>query len=335
MNIYDISEKAGVSIATVSRVLNGNSRVSEKTRQKILAVMEETGYQPNIFARGLGLNTMNTIGILCADSSDAVLASAVYAVEQELRKYQYDALLCCTGYGAELKEKYAKLLLSKRVDALILVGSNFVEAEVEKNQYIIEAAKSVPVIIVNGWLDAPNVYCAVCDDVEVMEQVTSQFLKRSDRILWLYRSNSFGSRSKQEGVHRAFLYEGKQLPEQQNVLFHGSIEDTCQMLLERWNNGQRWDVILCSDDELAVGAVKFARKAGISIPDQLQIVGYNNSKPGICCEPEITSIDNHLDYVSQSAVHMLMKVLEGEQIPAKLCASAEIVTRGTTKERFE
>lgn len=332
MNIYDISEKAGVSIATVSRVLNGNSRVSEKTRQKILAVMEETGYQPNIFARGLGLNTMNTIGILCADSSDAVLASAVYAVEQELRKYQYDALLCCTGYGVELKEKYAKLLLSKRVDALILVGSNFVEAEEIKNQYIIEAAKEVPVIIVNGWLDAPNVYCAVCDDVEVMEQVTSRFLKHTDRILWLYRSNSFGSRSKQEGIRRAFLCEGKQLQEKQNVLFHGSIEDTCQMLQERWRNGERWDVLLCSDDELAVGAVKFARKEGIAIPEQLQIVGYNNSKPGICCEPEITSIDNHLDYVSQSAVHMLMKVLEGEQIPAKLCASAEIVTRGTTKK---
>ena len=89
MNIYDISEKAGVSIATVSRVLNGNSKVSDKTRKKILAVMEETGYQPNVFARGLGLNTMNTVGVMCADSSDMVLASAVYHVEQVLHKYQY------------------------------------------------------------------------------------------------------------------------------------------------------------------------------------------------------------------------------------------------------
>lgn len=330
MNIYDISEKAGVSIATVSRVLNGNARVSEKTRQKILAVMEETGYQPNVFARGLGLNTMKTVGILCADSSDAVLAAAVYSVEQELRRYQYDALLCCTGYDAEQKEKSARLLLSKRVDALILVGSNFVEADVKKNSYIIEAANEVPVIILNGFLDAPNVYCAVCDDIQVMEQITGQFLQETDRILWLYRSNSFGSRSKTEGIRRAFLLAGKQ-QEQQSVLFHGDIEETRQMLQERWEAGERWDVILCSDDELAVGAVKFARQAQIAVPDALQIVGYNNSKPGICCEPEITSIDNHLDYLSQSAVQMLMKVLEGEQVPARISVSADVILRGTTR----
>ena len=69
MTIYDISEKAGVSIATVSRVLNGNANVKPKTKKKVMDVIEEYGYTPNAFARGLGLNTMNTIGILCADSS--------------------------------------------------------------------------------------------------------------------------------------------------------------------------------------------------------------------------------------------------------------------------
>ena len=76
MTIYDISEKAGVSIATVSRVLNGNANVKPKTKKKVMDVIEEYGYTPNAFARGLGLNTMNTIGILCADSSDLYLAKA-------------------------------------------------------------------------------------------------------------------------------------------------------------------------------------------------------------------------------------------------------------------
>lgn len=332
MNIYEISEKAGVSIATVSRVLNGSSKVSEKTRQKILMVMEENNYQPNVFARSLGLNTMKTIGILCADSSDVVLASAVYSIEQELRKNQYDALLCCTGYDIAQKEKYLKLLLSKRVDALILVGSNFVEASPEKNQYIIDAAKDVPVIILNGWLNAPNVYCAFCDDVEAMQRVTSCFLEKTERILWLYRSESFGGRSKTKGIKQAYLLNGKEFPEQQSVLFNGSIEETKQMLLERWNAGERWDVILTSDDELAVGAYKFSRLAGLKVPEELQIVGYNNSIPGICCEPEITTIDNHLDYLGQNAVSMLMKVLNGEQIPARTAAYADIIARGTTKD---
>ena len=87
INIYDVSKKAGVSIATVSRVLNGNARVSEKTRDKVINAMKELDYTPNVFARGLGLNTMKTIGIMCIDSSDIYLANAVYYLEQELRKY--------------------------------------------------------------------------------------------------------------------------------------------------------------------------------------------------------------------------------------------------------
>ena len=96
MNIYDVSKHAGVSIATVSRVLNGNPNVSEKTRNKVLNVMAELGYTPNVFARGLGLNTMQTIGIMCSDSSDPYLANAIYYLERALRSFEYDAILCCT-----------------------------------------------------------------------------------------------------------------------------------------------------------------------------------------------------------------------------------------------
>ena len=89
MNIYDISQKAGVSIATVSRVLNGSDKVSDKTRKKVLAVMEENSYTPNAFARSLGLNSMHTVGILCSDSSDVYQAQAIYYLERELRKNSY------------------------------------------------------------------------------------------------------------------------------------------------------------------------------------------------------------------------------------------------------
>ena len=89
MTIYDISEKAGVSIATVSRVLNDSGKVSEMTRKKVLDVIQQYGYTPNAFARGLGLNTMKTIGIMCADSSDLYLAKGIYHIEQKLRANGY------------------------------------------------------------------------------------------------------------------------------------------------------------------------------------------------------------------------------------------------------
>ena len=331
MNIYDISEKAGVSIATVSRVLNGNSKVSDKTRKKILAVMEETGYQPNVFARGLGLNTMNTVGVMCADSSDMVLASAVYHVEQELHKYQYDVLLCCTGYETEEKAKYMNLLLSKRVDALILVGSSFIEKNMEKNQYIIEAAKEVPVMLVNAYLDASNVYCAVCDDRTMMRQVTREFLEQKRQILYLYRSLSYSGRQKLQGIKDAFKDCGQKPEKDQMVLMKDStIEDTRKFLAERWGQGVRWNVVMTSDDELAVGACKFAKAQELKVPQDMQILGYNNSKISICSEPELSTVDNHMQKAGTLAVDQLMEILKKEEVEQKTIVKGEMVLRDTT-----
>ena len=123
LTIYDISKLAGVSIATVSRVLNGSQNVRSSTREKVLSIIESNGYTPNAFARGMGLHSIRTIGILCADSSDIFLAKAVYYLEQELQAKGYEALLCCTGYDFNVKSKYLSLILSKKVDAVILVGT--------------------------------------------------------------------------------------------------------------------------------------------------------------------------------------------------------------------
>ena len=151
MNIYDIAAKAGVSIATVSRVLNGSPNVSAKTKEKVLRVIQEEGYTPNVFARGLGLNTMKMIGILCTDVSDIYYAKAVSILENALRQHGYDSLLCSTGNKLSDKKKYVDLLLNKRVDAIILIGSTFKEES--DNSHIEKAASKVPTIIINGLID--------------------------------------------------------------------------------------------------------------------------------------------------------------------------------------
>lgn len=159
MTIYDISEKAGVSIATVSRVLNGSNKVSEKTRQKILSIMVECDYTPNTFARGLGSNTMNTIGILCTVSSAAHTANLIYSIEQRLHDNQYDTLIYFTGSDLESRQKYLNLLLSKKVSAVILAGSDFAPPKSKEDNYIKEAEKTVPVVLLDSDTDA------LCDEL--------------------------------------------------------------------------------------------------------------------------------------------------------------------------
>lgn len=123
INIYDIAKLSGVSIATVSRVINGSPKVSEKTKQKVMAVMEQESYTPNMFARGLGLDSAKTIGIICPEIADDYMARSVSYLEKHLHHYGYGCILGCSGTSLEERESYTKLMLSKRIDTLIFVGS--------------------------------------------------------------------------------------------------------------------------------------------------------------------------------------------------------------------
>lgn len=334
MNIYDISEKAGVSIATVSRIINGSSKVSPQTRDKVMLIIEEYGYTPNAFARGLGKNTMNTIGILCADSSDPYLANAVYFVEQNLRENSYDSLLCCTGQNLEERKKYLKLLLSKHVDSVILVGSNYVQLDSEQNQYIIEASRQIPVMLLNGALDGQNIYSTVCDDFQATFSVTSELLKRrSANILYLYDYLSYSGKKKLTGYKEA--YRANNIPLNENLIQlitpnSGSLKTISDFIAAIASKGINFDSVIAANDRLAIGALKYAKAAGIDIPEGLSIIGYNNLNLAEYCDPELTSIDNKLEAICQQCVSTLVGVLSGKEMPKKTVFAAELVKRGTT-----
>lgn len=334
MTIYDISKKAGVSIATVSRVINGSPKVSPATKEKVMRIIEESGYSPNVFARGLGLNTMNTIGILCADSSDPFLAEAVYHIEHDLRNGGYDVLLCCTGYELAQKQKCMDILISKRVDALIMVGSNYVEESSDGNAYIRQAAQKIPVMILNGAMDAANVYCTLSDDFGAMCELTGKFIAqgRTD-ILYLYNSFSYSGRNKLNGFREAYRTAGI-TPSKDNIRFINSrdksVGDISDFIMDLYEKGQRFSAIVCADDKLAVGAVKFAHRRGLSVPDELSVAGFNNLSVATYCEPELTSIDNKLESICHHCVSSLISVLNGSEIPKKTVFSYELIQRGST-----
>ena len=331
MNIYDVSKHAGVSIATVSRVLNGNPNVSEKTRNKVMNVMAELGYTPNVFARGLGLNTMQTIGIMCSDSSDPYLANAIYYLERALRSFEYDAILCCTGYDLDAKQKYFNLLRSKRVDAIILAGSKFVEMRPKDNSYLIEAAKDLPLMLVNGYLEGENIYSTLCDDHAAMHHAATGLLKSGRRrILYLYTSYSFSGVNKTEGYKDAYRDFGLPLNESLICQCAKDISVARDTLLGLHGQGLEFDAVITSDDSLAVGAVKYAHEAGISIPDQLSVIGYNNSLLSRCTDPEITSIDSKVEALCTTTINTLMGVFSGMNVPSRITIASDLIKRQTT-----
>lgn len=333
MTIYDISEKAGVSIATVSRVLNGSDNVSPQTRQRVLDVIEACDYTPNVFARGLGLNSMNTIGILCADASDLYASSAIYYIEQELHKNNYTCLLCCTGYGLADKQKYLNLLVNQKVDSAILIGSTFISDNEAENEYIREAARDIPLLLLNADYDCENVYCALCDDFKSTMQATNFIIGQGiEDILYLYNSNSYSALKKLSGYQSALTQKGLPLRTEymQHFLENHANLTAIADFLSALDGTLRYNAVIAGDDNLAIGAMKFAQKKGLSIPNDLSIIGYNNSILSRCCEPELTTVDNCLETLCHHIVKTLIGILSDNEMPQKVIFSGELIKRGTT-----
>ena len=333
VNIYDIAKLADVSIATVSRVVNNSPKVSAKTKEKVLAVMKENEYTPNAFARGLGLGTMKTVGIICPDISDIYMAKAVSYLESNLHDHGYDCILGCSGFKQKEKESYVKLLLSKKIDTLILVGSTYAGSGKDEadTDYIREAAEQASVFMINAKVAGDNIYCTYADDFQATYEVTKAYLRRGkEKILFMYDSESFSARQKLAGYEAALQDAG--CPVLGNLKFKtkNDIEYTKNMLLE-YNKVLDFDSVLATDDGIAVGAVKYAKIKGLSIPDELSITGYNNSILALCSDPELTSVDSKLGVMCRKTVERMIELLENEaQIEKNVCVPCEIVRRCTT-----
>ena len=333
MNIYDIAKLADVSIATVSRVVNNSPKVSARTKEKVLAIMKENEYTPNAFARGLGLGTMKTGGIICPDISDIYMAKAVSYLESNLHDHGYDCILGCSGFKQKEKESYVKLLLSKKIDTLILVGSTYAGSGRDESDtdYIREAAEQASVFMINAKVAGDNIYCTYADDFQATYEVTKAYLRRGkEKILFMYDSESFSARQKLAGYEAALQDAG--YPVLGNLKFKtkNDIEYTKNMLLE-YNKVLDFDSVLATDDGIAVGAVKYAKIKGLSIPDELSITGYNNSILALCSDPELTSVDSKLGVMCRKTVERMIELLENEaQIEKNVCVPCEIVRRCTT-----
>lgn len=334
MNIYDISEKAGVSIATVSRVLNSNPHVSAKTRERVLRVMSESGYVPNAFARGLGLNTMNTIGLLCPNAADPYLAQALADLEQAFRDHGYNCLLSCTGREHEARRKSVEEMKGRHVDGIVLMGSTFVEDTADGNAYIREAAAALPIVLLNGSCSCENVYCVLCDDQRAtMEAVQHLINTGRRRILYLYHSRNYSGRKKLAGYRAGLESRGMAVDESLIRFFSEdkmSVMQVRDYLLSLHENGLDFDAVLSSEDVLSVGAAKYARTLGLRIPEDLSVIGYNNSNLCLCSDPEMTSVDNKLHTICRQCAATMIGVLEGRDMPQKTVFTGELVKRGST-----
>ncbi len=334
MTIYDIAERAGVSIATVSRVVNGSSNVSAKTKGRVLAVIEESGYTPNVFARGLGTDSMKTVGLLCSDIGHPFMAQAVSLLESALAGRGYDCILACTGLDENRKLANVRRLLAKRIDALVLISSKYENPEDCRVQpdYVAEAAAAVPVFVVNGCIPGERVYCTASTDFDITRDVTAAMLRAGRRhILFLSDAPEYVVLRRKRGYEAALIDAGIDIDPALEIVARNDIRYAEQLLNQRSEEGLFFDGVMATEDDLAIGALKFAAHHGISVPEDLDVCGYNNTPLALSCTPELTSIDNQLEAQCHETVENLLSALEGTaEIVRERVFPAQLVRRQTT-----
>lgn len=322
MNIYEIAQKADVSTATVSRVINNSSKVSEKTRAKITKLMEEENYLPSAFARGLSGTSAKSIGILTIDIRDQYYASVIHSLEQELSLSKYNVILCNTGGESDIQRNYISLLLQKKIDVLILVGSVFKN---EKLKEIIDlVSKKIPVIIVNENVDGENIYSLICEESKGMNNLIL-YLKSLNHKNFVYikSSNSFSAKRKLSGfklsLHNQPIFEVSKEKGDAKIVVNNILKLKIKPT-----------AIICDEDLTALWIIQELTFRGFNVPKDFSVTGFNNLTYSLCSNPPMTTVDNKSSTMGLTAAKIALNILDLKNVPNVTKLSTELIIRSTT-----
>lgn len=329
MNIYDIAQICNVSTATVSRVINGNPKVSEATRAKVLDAISNSGYVPSSYARSLGSGNTKMIGIVCSNIADMFYAEAVSLIENGLRSNNYDCILYCTH--GDLQSKIDGVhMLSKQVDALVFIGSIFLEPI--KTEEIKKIVSEVPVFVINGAIPGDNVYCIVSDEITVMKSIISDMHDQGhERIVYIYDSLTYSGRKKYDGYKSGLSAYGIALDNSLICCVKRNLDSAQSQIEDLISSGVSFDAVIASEDMFAIAAQKAMNTYDINVP----IVSFNNSILASCANPRLTSIDFMLDTMCSTAISMLFDLLAGKRIPGRVVITPIVVERDSFKPSFK
>lgn len=329
MNIYDIAKEAGVSISTVSRVMNHKGNVNPVTRKRVEEILEKNNYTPSAIARGMVSKSMKTVSVLTVDIRVPHYAKTAYTIEREFSRRGYEVSLCNTGGELEETIKYLRTALEKKADGIVLVGSVF--NTLCKNAEISGLLKNVPVVLANGKLELPNSYSVLVDDRYGISLAVEHLIQKGHREIYYLRDmDTVSAQLKCEGFITEMEKCGLKNARQQVVKTEPSIEGGIHAVEKLIREKRKFTGIVCGEDITAAGVVKALLHHGIKIPEEVAVTGYNHSEYAKVCEPQLTTIDNKPELVAMMSVQLLTSLIEKSDTYSSCTIQPELVEGETT-----
>ena len=326
--LADIAKQAGVSEATVSRVLNGRPGISEATRAAVLTALDVIGYERPTHLRG---RRARMVGLVVPELQNPIFPALAEVVAGALAQRGFNAVLC-TRTGSMSEAEYVEMLLERQVSGMVFAGGQYAEADAPHEHYNRLLQLRLPVVLVNAAADQLDFPRVSTDDAVAMEQAFAHLASLGhERIgLILGPPDHVPSRRKLAAFADVVLrVTGTPLPDELVERTRFSLEGghaAASKLIGRGVTG-----VVCASDPLALGAIRAARRAGLSVPADLSVVGYDDSIFMSCTDPPLTTVRQPIEAIGRAAVEMLVGQIEGSSVsPEELFFEPEIVARGST-----
>ncbi|SHJ36422.1 transcriptional regulator, LacI family [Malonomonas rubra DSM 5091] len=324
MKIKDIAEAAGVSTATVSRVLSGKQNVRPAVRDKVMAVAQELNYTPNRAARSLRSRRSSSIGLIVADIQNPFFASLSRAVEDIAQANDYSVILCNTDENPEKEKMYLELMQNENAAGIILAPTG----ELARN-FPQELADSGPMVVIDRKVNNISVDSVVIDNFDAGQTLTRHLLDHGyRRIAGLFGANSVTGQERRSGFEAALRAAGLDLDQEliieiaaKEVEGHAAVS----RLLEAENPPE---AILTSSGLLATGAFRAIRDKEIAVPQKIAFATFDESPWTTMIRPAITVIEQPTYAIGQTAGEMLFKRIKDPERPTRqVVLSSKLIVR--------
>jgi len=309
--IYDVAQAAGVSIATVSKVINQTGRISDKTRKHVYQVMEKLKYEPNMVASALTKKSTYTLGLTLPDLANPFFAEIARAVEDRGREYGFSVLICSTDNDPDKEVQYLSLLTQKRVDGIIsavrIQNDHFLKKMLQHHIPFVLITREMPTLAVDTVMvdDFLGGYLAGSHLVELGHKRIAILVEDMDNTSNLERIR---------GCRQAMANSNVMLDEGLVLISGYSVECGKSTMKKLLSIDERPSAVFACNDLLAIGAIQAAREVGLQLPSDLSVVGFDNTILATIIDPPLTTISQPIQEIGRRAVDLLIQEIKQEKV---------------------
>lgn len=312
ITIYDVAREAGVSMATVSRVVNGNKNVKENTRKKVLEVIDRLDYRPNAVARGLASKKTTTVGVVIPNIANSYFATLAKGIDDIASMYKYNIVLASSDENDDHEVAVINSLFAKQVDGIIFMGYHLTE------KIRAEFSRTRTPIVLAGTVDLENQLPSVNIDYKVsVEDAITQLAKNNEKVAFVSGPLIDDINGKLRLVGYKAGLEKNNLRYNEGLVFEAkySYKDGFDLAQRVLNSGATAAYV--GEDELSAGLLNGLFAAGKSVPEDFEIITSNDSPITSYTRPNLTSISLPLYDLGAVSMRMLTKIMNKEELEEK------------------